>query len=60
MKIEGYDPRTKQQELETFLVEKCTVSLQPEPGPFTQNGYSLRLDLVIYSYTSTDAHSPQQ
>lgn len=47
MKIEGYDPRTKQQELETFLVEKCTASLQPEGPSFTQNGYSLRVNLVI-------------
>jgi len=49
IQITGYDPRTKQQELELFLVDKCTSTLTPEPGPFSKNSYSLRLNVVIVS-----------
>jgi hypothetical protein len=48
IQIAGYHPLTKQQELEEFLVEKCTVELlDPAPGPFSETKYSLRLNLVI-------------
>ena len=46
IQIAGYDPRTKQLELDMFLKEKCSAALDPgsiAPGPFSKNGYSLTL-----------------
>lgn len=41
IQIAGFDPRTKQDELDGFLVEKCTAGFAPTAASFRREGYSI-------------------